>query len=144
MWKWFSKSARCIINQQLQFRTLNNIKHLTISNCDPQVFYLGLCDNKGGKFYQWYQDVLWNGIKQRINCIQFRFNNCIPALDNFNNWSENEINHEYNSIDNVKYITKHKINIDYISLTCNIETGEVWSSFKFKKQIDFGNGYEKL
>ncbi|KAG2373258.1 hypothetical protein C9374_003739 [Naegleria lovaniensis] len=136
IWEQFAKCARNIIYQHLQMRCSNSISHETVGCCNPNVFYLALRGTKA-KYYQWYQDILWNGLKKRQKCIQFRFTDSVPPLDKCKHWSELEITHSRLTRKFGKKITKHKMKIVYISLTCNVETNQVWTSFKFDKEFEF-------
>ena len=133
-WEQFSRCARCVINQYIQMRSTNSIHHETVGCCNPTAFYLALIDSQG-KYYQWYQNVMWNGIKQRQNCIQFRFYNCLPNLDKFNDWGNFTIRHTLSDSKFGDLVSRHKMEIVYISLTCNVESTQVWCSFKFKKTL---------
>ena len=112
----------------------SRINHETVGSCNPTAFYLALIGSQGC-YYQWYQNVKWNGIIQRQKCIQFRFHNCLPNLDKFNDWGNFTIRHTHNCSQFGELISNHKMEIVYMSLTCNVETNQVWCSFKFKKTL---------
>ncbi|EFC45623.1 hypothetical protein NAEGRDRAFT_66507 [Naegleria gruberi] len=135
IWGVFAKCARCKINQHLDMNASCTINHETLGSCAHQVFYLMMKDSKG-EFRRWYQDVWWNGIRKRSKCIQFIFRNCLPNFDKYDDWGMVLILHTNNTSQFGTLKCRQQMNITRMSITCNIETGEVWSSFRFKKSIE--------
>lgn len=133
-WEQFAKCARCIIGEYLQMKFNNSIHHETLGCCNPTAFYLALIGSQGC-YRSWFQDVLWNGIKKRQTCIQFRFYNSLPNFDKYDDWGNFTVRHTHNTSKFGQKILRHKMQIVYLSMTCNIETNKVWCSFRFQKTI---------
>ncbi|EFC49146.1 hypothetical protein NAEGRDRAFT_62544 [Naegleria gruberi] len=134
VWEMFATCARCTIHEQLEMKNTSRVHHMVIGNCLPTVFYLVLKESKG-KFYQWYQNVMQHGIKVKQDCIQFRFKDCLPPLDNFDDWADFKLNITNDTFKYGKKEMVHHLKIKYISLTCNVSSFQVYTSFKFEKEI---------
>lgn len=144
-WNIFALCARSIICDKLEIRGCSSVSHITLGCCNPSVFYLSLYDQQGAQFYQWFEDRPKNGVMERNECIQFRFKKELPLLDLRNNdWAEHEIHCTYQGGAFGEIVTKYRVSLSYISLTCNVNTGMVFGSFKYKKAIDTGDGFKQL
>lgn len=134
IWNCFATCARNIIYERLQLNGCSTVNHETVGSCTPLVFYL-MMKNSKGKFKNWYQDHSWNGIKRRRKCIQFIFKNSLPNLDRYDDWGNVTITSENETSKHGTLKCNFSLRISKMSMTCNVETGEVWTSYTFKKKV---------
>ncbi|EFC40209.1 hypothetical protein NAEGRDRAFT_71975 [Naegleria gruberi] len=115
VWDMFAKCARSIINDHLEMRNTSRVHHLTLGSCLPTVFYLILKETNG-VFNQWFQVVKKHGIKVKEECIQFRFKNCLPCLDKYDDWGNFQVKLINNTCKFGQKVLLHRMKINYISL----------------------------
>ncbi|KAL9658666.1 hypothetical protein ABK040_006200 [Willaertia magna] len=84
--KTFAYSARNIIFNLMSINGYKYKRNVVVECIDPYIFYYFFKEMEGAKFKKCYEKLKKNGMKKKIPCISFKFNNILPVLHNVNTW----------------------------------------------------------